>query len=220
MGTDLPIERAVAGDPDAQRALIERVYPRVRALVHAELQRSFRRNHRWILPLFSTSDFVHDVLGQVLRRMTSFEGDVEALVGYLAGAVTHRLIDAVRHHEAARRDESRRVALDTELGIEELRPSRGPTPLEQVSLGEQLDIFRRVLATLEPRDRELVELRLVDELEFGAIADRLGLASGNTARKAFLRAQARLAVRLGAAGLRAADGAEPDAPRAPSNETG
>ncbi len=202
MSEDSTIARAIGGDATALNALIERVHPQVTRLVHEELQRSFRRHHRWILPLFSTSDFVQDVMIQVLRGLPAFEGDEAALSRYLATAVSHRLIDAVRHHEAARRVDHRRAEPGDDVELGELGPHDEQTPFLRASLSEQLDVFRAALETMTPIDRQLIDLRLVQELEFDAIAARLEFASGNSARKAFGRAHARLAVKLRAAGLR------------------
>ena len=55
------LEAAAGGDAAARNQLIERYADRVRSRVHAELEQDFRRNHRWILPLFSTRDVVQDM---------------------------------------------------------------------------------------------------------------------------------------------------------------
>ena len=102
---------AASGDARARQTLIEGFYPTVKRLVHAQLSRSFRHNHAWIYPLFSTGDVVHDVLVDVMRGVDAFAGDEEAeFAAYLASAVSHRLIDAVRHHQAGCRDVRRREA--------------------------------------------------------------------------------------------------------------
>jgi len=192
---------AASGDAGARRQLVERFYPTVQRLVHEQLARSFRQHHAWIWPLFSTGDVVHDVLVDVIRGVGAFEGEVEAeFAGYLAAAVGHRLIDAVRHHEAGCRDARRRdPGTVADLGS----TGRGPgEPAAAAVLGEQMTIFRAQLAALPEADRVLIELRLGEELPFSAIAAKLGYASDNSARKAFDRAQARLALRLRAAGLR------------------
>ncbi len=198
MNQDASIARAVAGDVRAQDELVARLYPQVSRMVHGELQRSFRRQHRWLLPLFSTADFVHDVLVQMLRGLRTFSGDEAALTKYLAAGITHRLIDAVRHHEAARRDEGRRV--DAEAGLE--GRSAEPSPFLRASLAEQIGMFRTAMEAMEVSDRDLLDARLVQEAEFEQVAAQLGYASANSARKAFLRAQTRLALKLRAAGLR------------------
>ncbi|MBI5853242.1 MAG: sigma-70 family RNA polymerase sigma factor [Planctomycetes bacterium] len=210
MSDDSTIARAIGGDATALNSLIERVHPQVTRLVHEELQRSFRRHHRWILPLFSTNDFVQDVMVSVLRGLSTFTGDEPALAKYLATAVSHRLIDAVRHHEAARRVDHRRDELGDDLELGDIGPHDEQTPFLRASLSEQLEVFRAALETMTPIDRQLIDLRLVQELEFDAIAARLEFASGNSARKAFGRAHARLAVKLRAAGLRPPGATEHD----------
>lgn len=195
---------AASGDARARQTLIEGFYPTVKRLVHEQLSRSFRHNHAWIYPLFSTGDVVHDVLVDVMRGVDAFAGDEEAeFAAYLASAVSHRLIDAVRHHQAGCRDVRRREAATVADAPEHRRT--GAAPVEAASLGEQITIFRQELATMPATDRTLIELRLSEELTFTEIAQRLGYASGNSARKAFDRAQARLALKLRAAGLRAGD---------------
>ena len=71
------VDRTVGGDLEARDALVRQFYPRVRELVHRELQRGFRQRHRWILPLFSTGDIVHEVFQQVLAELERFEGGDE-----------------------------------------------------------------------------------------------------------------------------------------------
>ena len=195
---------AARGDAQAKRILIERFYPTVSGLVHQQLARSFRQHHRWIGPLFSTGDIVHDVFVEVVSGLDAFQGDGEReFTSYLATAVSHRLIDAVRHHQAQCRDARRNEPATSE---DRLTSRGGPhAPADCVALGEQIAIFEQQLAAMPPADREIIELRLSDSLSFVDIASRLGFASDNSARKAFDRAQARLLLKLRAAGLRARD---------------
>jgi hypothetical protein len=44
-----------------------RCYPKVRAIVHNQLEHDFRKHHRWILPLFSTGDIVQEVFVGVVN---------------------------------------------------------------------------------------------------------------------------------------------------------
>lgn len=195
---------AAAGDAAALHALTEALYPRVRELVHRELQHDFRRRHRWILPLFSTRDVVHDVFAAVLRGLGSARFDGEpALLRYLASAVQHRILDALRHHEAGRRD-ARRKADEPEGGLDALARSAGaPSPATEASLREQIALYRAALGELPERERLLLDLRLADETPFGELAGRLAYPSADAARKAFHVAQARLLVKLRALGLTA-----------------
>ena len=197
------LKRVVARDEDARGQLIRDFYPRVRGIVHRELQQDFRRQHRWILPLFSTRDVVQDVFTQVIDDLDEchFE-DEGGLVAYLSTVVRHRLLDAVRFHEAKRRDSRRNVNPDDDSpGV--LDASSEPTPALAASLVEQAGLLREVLGSFRDRQRTVLEMRLVDEMSFPAIAGKLGFASAETARRAFLDAKAKLLVRLRARGVRA-----------------
>ncbi len=195
---------ASAGDADAQAELIRTYYPRVRKMVHQELDRDFRRHHRWILPMFSTGDIVQEVFVGVIRDLDRFEGDGEdAFVRFLATLVKHRLVDAVRFHESARRDVRRNLEADKPEAPVPM--DADPTPSLVASVAEQIATFREVLESLPLRERSLLELRLVETEPYAVIAERLGYPSADAVRKAFRSAQARLLVALRRRGVRAPD---------------
>jgi len=191
------------GDPGAKEELYTRFYPRVRDMVHRQLQHDFRRNHRWILPLFSTGDIVQEVfLGVVSQKLDGFSGDDEAaFVQYLGAVCRHRLLDALRFHEAARRDvRRRRDSMNrTNSGISPV--ANDPTPSLAASIGEQMDAYSEVMRDLSDKEQEVLRLRLEDQESFASIAETMGNASADAARQAFRTAKARLLVRLRAKGL-------------------
>lgn len=191
------IVAAAGGDPAAQERVVATCLPEVRALVHRELQRDFRQRHRWILPLFSTQDVVHEVLAAVVKDLadTQFDGPAP-FCAYLGTLVRHRLLDAVRFHEAARRDGRKQVAEPT-VGMAGLAADRREaTPTLAASLGERASLVRDALGELPERQRRLLELRLLEDATFPVIKEALGYASDETARQAFLDAQAKLLVKL------------------------
>jgi len=197
------LEQAAQGDRAALQSLLTDFYPKVREIVHRELERDFRRRHRWMLPLFSTGDIVQEVFLGVVAGLKEFRvEDDTSFTRYLATVVKHRLLDAVRFHEADRRDQRRQVG-EPEQGLGSL-PHAGtdPTPSLRASVEEQLGIYRSVLATLPEKQRLLLELRLSEQKEFGEIAHALGIASADAARKAFHEAQAKLLVKLRAKGMK------------------
>lgn len=191
------IAAAATGDREAQDRLVAMCYPDVQRLVHRDLERDFRQRHRWILPLFSTHDVVHEVLLAVVRDLadTQFAGP-EPFFAYLGTLVRHRLLDAVRCHEAARRDGRRQQEAPT-TGLAGIAPDhREATPTFAASLGERAAAVREALAELPERQRRLLELRLLEGATFPAIRDALGYASDETARQSCHDAQARLLVKL------------------------
>ena len=197
------VARCRAGDRTAQGEIVSLFQDRVRARVHKELQDDFRKHHGWMLALFSTRDVVQDVLCAVVTALGSGDfADEDAFAGYLATMARNRLLDAVRHHEAQKRDARRELRdVESELVRDHQDPAM-PTPALAAQLAEQAGLVNEVLAGLDPRRRALITLRLVDEKTYPMIAQELGYASAETARQAFVEAQARLLVKLRARGLR------------------
>ncbi|MFN3242776.1 MAG: RNA polymerase sigma factor [Planctomycetota bacterium] len=191
------IVAAAGGDEHAQERVVAACYAPVKQFVHRDLERDFRKRHRWILPLFSTHDVVHEVLAAVVRDLsdTSFEGP-EKFYSYLGTLVRHRLLDAVRFHEAARRDDRKKVAEPTAGMAAMAADAREATPTMAASLGERAALVRDALQELPERHRRLLELRLLEDATFPQIRDALGYSSDETARQAFQDAQARLLVKL------------------------
>lgn len=197
------LEAAARGDRAALQTLLNEFYPQVREVVHKELHHDFRKHHRWMLPLFSTGDIVQDVFVCVVKGLSGFAvEDESSFARYLATLVEHRLLDAVRFHEAARRDH-RRLTEEPDGGLDAMAcGSADPTPSVLASVNEQVSVYRAVLATFTEKQRLLLDLRLADDLPFTDIAVRLGIASADAARKAFHEAQAKLLVKLRARGIR------------------
>ena len=202
MTCDWPtLERAIAeaagGNEAARQQVVTTCYEDVRRLVHRDLERDFRQHHRWMVPLFSTHDVVHDVLMAVVHDLadTQFDG-AAPFFAYLGTLVRHRLLDAVRCHEAARRDVRKQVAEPTAGLAGVAADAREVTPTLAASLGERASLVRQALAELPERQRRVLELRLLEDATFPQIREALGYASDETARQACLDAQARLLVKL------------------------
>jgi RNA polymerase sigma factor (sigma-70 family) len=196
------LQAAAGGSATAREQLVAACYDDVRARVHRELEGDFRRRHRWILPLFSTHDVVHEVLVGVVQDLadTQFAGK-EPFFAYLGTLVQHRLLDAVRYHEAARRD-ARKQTPEPTVGLSSLAADRREaTPTLAASLAERAALVREALEELPERQRRLLEMRLLEGETYPRIRDALGYASEETARQACVEAQARLLVKLRARGL-------------------
>ena len=195
------LKRARSGvDPEAKSELLERYYPIVHRIVHRELDRQLRHRRPWLWAMFSTGDVVQDVFLAVARELDDFRGENEgAIIKYLATAVRTRLVDAVRFHEAGRRDVRRVRHVDGD-GAQAIA-SPDPTPSTAAALAEQVAAFEAALVGLAERDRELIKLRFEDSVPFAAIGERLGFPSADAARKAFVAAQARLLVKLRLSGF-------------------
>lgn len=192
------LARARRGDEEARGQLVEKYYPVVQRMVHRELEARVRRGRPWLAGLFSTGDVVHDVLIGVLRDLHGFQGsDEKAFVCYLATNVTHQLLDAMRFHQAQRRDR-RRVKATEDF---DARVGRTMSPTSAASDKEEHTAVHAELAGLSERDRELLELRFQREAGYAEIAAELGYDSAEAVRRAVRSALSRLLVKLRARGI-------------------
>ena len=187
------LQAARAGDRQALEDLCEQFYPTVRSMVHRSLACDLRIKRPWISSLFSTGDVVHEVFQGVLRDLDKVEGqDEEAFAGFLARLVRNRLIDAIRFHEAARRD--RRLAAVSLDKVDPASSTRGPSA--RVAMEEEFSIYLAALEEFSQRERLLLRERMEREESFVLLAELLAYPSPDAARKAFYTLQARLLMKL------------------------
>ncbi|MEM8712696.1 MAG: sigma-70 family RNA polymerase sigma factor [Planctomycetota bacterium] len=184
---------AQAGDQQAMNDLFGAFYPRVRQIVHRSLATDLRQGRGWLASRFSTGDVVQEVFWSVLGDLKAFGGKSErAFVGFLAMVIRNRIIDAIRYHEAERRDGRRRGEnLD-----EALHSSEEATPLEAVVSLEQSERYQEALAEFPEREQLLLRARLEDTATFEELAVQLGYSHESSARRAYYAAMARLTIRL------------------------
>ena len=187
------LSAAQHGSRDAHGEIVRRFYPQVRDMVHRRLQRDLRYGRPWLLSRFSTGDVVQEVFRSLLEDLGDFEGKTErAFVGYLAMMSRNRLIDAIRYHEASRRDGRLTVP-----EIEDLPEGDPVDPSRSASVREEAAVFRELVADLPRREQLLIRARTEDGARFRDLAEQLGYSSPAAARRAYYATQARLAVRLG-----------------------
>ncbi|MEM7204817.1 MAG: sigma-70 family RNA polymerase sigma factor [Planctomycetota bacterium] len=196
------LNRARASDARACNDLVEAFYPKVRAMVQRELDLDLRRGRPWLGSVLSTGDILHDVFLGVLRDLDNFHGtEARAFEAYLAGAVSHRLVDVLRFHQAHRRDPRRaRSHFDLEAT---LRDADLTSPTQAAARSEETTAVHTALAELAERDRELLALRFRREAPYQEIARTFDFPSAEAARKAVRTARARLLIRLRRLGVKA-----------------
>ncbi len=187
------LERARSGDRESLDELARRFYPAVQELVHHRLDSDLRRGRSWLNAHFSTGDVVQSVFESVLPDVSAFHGTTEAaFIGYLAAVVHHRIIDALRFHEAEQRDARRSVRIEQGFDVE----GGESDPVEAVMSAEELAQLKSALERFEPREQHLLRARMDDTTSFRELAEQLGYGSESAARRAFFDAQARLVLWL------------------------
>jgi len=174
------VARVRAGDQDAWAALINRFLRPLKQLGHNRLRGQARG-------MTDTDDVVQDALINTVKRLDRVDcRNRGALSAYLRRAVLNRIVDAARRS-------SRMTSDDNAIAD---APDLRPSPLDHLLDREEAQRYRAALATLSPRDRTLIGLRLRQQLPYRDLADRLGLSSPDAARMASMRAFCRLAEAL------------------------
>jgi len=189
------IAAARSGDQDALNELFRSFYTRVSTMVHQSLAADFRQQRPWLGAMLSTGDVVQEVFASVIKDISDFEGTTEGqFVKYLATVTRNRLIDAVRFHEAVRRDRRRVTGGDTVLGKQSVDVG------DQAAARDELTRYTRALSSFRDRERALLRSRLEGGEQpptFEELAEQLGYSSAGAARQAFFTCKARLLIKLG-----------------------
>lgn len=181
-GTDLEttlqlIERARGGDAAALDRLAARHLIPLRRWARGRLP-------RWARDLSDTDDLVQDTLLRTFRRINDVEVRGQgALLAYLRQAVTNRVRDELR------RQQTRPPATDLDTAAVDDQPS----PLETAIGRESVSRYESALGRLSADEREAIIGRVEMGYSYQELAEALGKATSEAARKAVSRALVRLA---------------------------
>jgi RNA polymerase sigma-70 factor (ECF subfamily) len=174
------LEQSRTGDGPALNALLGKLRPYLQALVRSWLGPDLAR-------ALGDSDIVQEALLRVSGNFANFRGQgVPELLGWLRQITFHAVVDRQRKTQA----EGRLAGpLPAEVPSPELMPP------EVLGRAEDAARLAAALAQLPPQRREVVQLRLLDGLEFAAISERMGKSAG-ALRVLFLRAIRQLRLTL------------------------
>jgi RNA polymerase sigma-70 factor (ECF subfamily) len=188
--------RAKGGETAARHALLDVYQSDLRRMVEARLDRRIRAR-------LDASDVVQDALVDAWRRMDAFlEERPLPLLAWLRQITHERIIDTHRHHVISKRRSPCREIARAQLPDESaahvanrlLRDRTCPsTHLAQKELQVRI---REAIISLPSKDRDVVLMRLVEEIDIAAIAAKLGITRGAVAARLF-RAIRRLRAVLG-----------------------
>lgn len=179
--------RAQAGDAPSRERLIARYLSRLRSFARGRVPLAARS-------VVDTDDMVQTTLLRGMKKLDSFDARTEgAFLAYLRQILVNR----VRDHA---RSLARRPGLEP---FSDSIPGGAPDPPEEVERKRREEVLDAALEHLSEEHREAVILRTELGLSYQEIADAMGRASPDAARKLVARAMSRLADAL------------PDDPREP-----
>lgn len=171
--------RAERGDARAMARAVARCLPDLQRWTH-------RRLPRWVRSAADTSDLIQDAILRTLSRLDAFQPQGQrALAAYLRTAVRNRIAD--EHRRAGR--------WLAASGPMDAMESPAASPLDGAIAGETEGRYRRALAQLSDRDRELIVAHFEMDFTHAQLGCLLGRTS-HAARMALTRAIARLAARM------------------------
>ncbi len=172
------ISHAKAAAPGALEKLLEPYRNYLRLLARTGIDQSLRGKA-------DPSDLVQETLLKAHVHFVRFRGQSEAeLVVWLRRILARNLADLVRRF---RRAEARQVS--RERSLEELfdRSSqmlgkfvaaRGPSPSQSAERREMSVVLADALAELSADYREVIVLRSIEELDWDAVANKMGRSQG------------------------------------------
>jgi RNA polymerase sigma factor (TIGR02999 family) len=156
-----------AGDEEAFRALVARVYKELRRLAHYHLQKE-RCDHT----LQSTA-LVHEAYLRLTRQKPVHFENRAHFLAVSAQLMRQILVEYARRRRAAKRDGGYKVALDgSELSLKQ----------RTVDLTE-LDDALKDLARLDPHQSQIVELRFFGGLTIEETPQALGISPATVKRE-------------------------------------
>jgi RNA polymerase sigma-70 factor, ECF subfamily len=194
IGTEDLLQRAGLAEGAALSHLLDRHRPRLRQMVAARLDRR-------IAARVDPSDIVQETLADAARRLPDYLRDrpVPSWV-WLRQLAIQRLAWCRRFHlVSSKRTVAREWAVDRSprdmpaVPIADRLIGSGASPSEIAVRDQECAMVRRSLETLPAIDRQVLELRYVDDHSFGEIAAKLDLGV-SAVKMRHLRALKRLRV--------------------------
>ena len=174
------LRRVGEGDGQAMDAVFQALYPELRRLAQSRLSGGDRD--------LSPTVLVHEAYLRLVGSQALSLNDRGHFFACAAKAMRHVAVDELRRDLAEKRGGGA-IAVTLDEGLAELAMPGGT---DLLAVGEALDR----LGELNPRQKQLVELRFFAGLEFQEIADLLGI-SLRTAKREWDRARAFLYAQLG-----------------------
>ena len=197
LDTEELLNRVGQGDGEARQRLLTRHRGRLRQMITVRLDRRLAAR-------VDPSDIVQEALADAARSLDDYLRDRPVpFYPWLRRFAWERLVEVNRRHlQARRRSVAREERLDLHLPDQSARSlaarllSNCTSPSRQLMRQELRDKVQAALDHLEPRDREILVLRYLEQLSTAESAAALGISVG-AVKMRHLRALQKLRADLG-----------------------
>ena len=122
---------------------------------------------RYAIGLVGRRTVAEELVQEIFLRLHQVWGDVENPRGWLYRSLRNLGLNHLRDHPK-----------ESEL-VEEALAQEAKLPVEQLVRDEAVGTVRLLLAEMTPEDRDLIQLKYLDELKYHEISRRTGLSAGN-----------------------------------------
>jgi RNA polymerase sigma factor (sigma-70 family) len=185
------LERARSGDPEAVGVLLSDLHKYLLKLAEQDWPDELRRRE-------SPSELVQQALVRVAAALPAFHGEPLQWRAWAAKILKNRMIQRRRFHEALRRNPSLEVPLSplfagSSANLPVATSESGP--LSRMGREELHLILRQLVSELPAEDREILRLRIEEDLAWAQIASEVQ-STAEAVRKRFGRAVRAFTVRL------------------------
>jgi RNA polymerase sigma-70 factor (ECF subfamily) len=173
---------------DELAALFSRVRPHIRQLIENRLDKR-------LLARVDASDIVQETFVRANQSLEAYLACPKMdPVTWLRLIGKHLVAEVHRHHFRAKRTPDRELKSEGDYSNDFLTEYLATSILSLSSVLDRQDLILRIRSTLEqlpPADREIIEMRHVDELTLHESADILGITL-EAAKKRYQRALSRI----------------------------
>jgi RNA polymerase sigma-70 factor (ECF subfamily) len=197
LDTEELLNRAGHGDGEARQRLLTRHRDRLRQMISVRLDRRLAAR-------VDPSDIIQEALADAARGLDEYLRDRPVpFYPWLRRFAWERLVEVNRRHlQARRRSVAREEPLYLHLPDQSARAlidhllCKGTSPSGRLMSQELREKVQAALDRLEPRDREILVLRYLEQLSTAECAAALGIGVG-AVKMRHLRALQRLRAELG-----------------------
>ncbi|MEL6894936.1 MAG: sigma-70 family RNA polymerase sigma factor [Planctomycetota bacterium] len=159
------IVAAKVGDSDAHSEICRHVQPQLNRMADQQLDGNLRRK-------LNPSDIVQATLARMVQGFDDFRGSSsQEFYGWLNSILRNEVNSTRRDYGRDRRDIRREIDIDD--GPSASDPANEDDPHDVVVRRETLETFHAVLSRLPTDYATVIQLRSIEELPFGQVAERM-----------------------------------------------
>lgn len=161
-------------------AIIARYEPYLRMLARTQMRKAYQAK-------IGASDMVQQAMLQAVQGLNGFRGTTEAeFRGWLRQILAHHLCHLDRDMHRDKRDVRREQSMEQKLAqssmrLEGLLAGDGPTPSQNVALGENVLKVADAVERLPDAQAEAIRLHYLEGMKLSEVAEKLDKSTGAVA---------------------------------------